>query len=238
MLEPLLNFPGVYAIEHLGMRRRYVGSAMNIQARWTRHKRELRNGDHGNRPLQRAWRKYGEIAFRLIVLADLRHVVKEELAFALVEEETAQIAKCRNPYNRRGAGYARAPLTDEARANLSAKRKAMWADPEFRARRAASLAWAYTDPDVQARRGRAISAALAGPDAKAVKSTNARKMWADPEKRAHLSEKRRKMWADPEFRARQAATRAASWADPEIRARRTEGMKTAWARRKAAKAAP
>lgn len=39
--------------------RRYIGSAVNINRRWTRHRTELKGGYHGNAPLQRAADKYG-----------------------------------------------------------------------------------------------------------------------------------------------------------------------------------
>lgn len=46
----------------------YVGSAKNIRKRWKLHRTHLRMGIHHNRPLQMAWRKYGESAFVFDVL--------------------------------------------------------------------------------------------------------------------------------------------------------------------------
>lgn len=59
---------GIYAIEHLASGRLYVGSTVHFRHRWNHHKMELRRGNHANQHLQRAWVKYGEIAFRFIPL--------------------------------------------------------------------------------------------------------------------------------------------------------------------------
>ena len=59
---------GVYAIENKVVPGIYVGSTVNIPARWQSHRRHLRNGTHHNVHLQRAWNKYGESAFELITV--------------------------------------------------------------------------------------------------------------------------------------------------------------------------
>lgn len=46
----------------------YIGSAIDIDARWRVHRHELRNEKHGNSKLQRAWKKYGEVAFIFTVV--------------------------------------------------------------------------------------------------------------------------------------------------------------------------
>lgn len=59
---------GIYAIRHVESGRLYVGSAVNIAARWRMHKSQLRRGLHHSRYLQAAWGKYGESAFAFEVL--------------------------------------------------------------------------------------------------------------------------------------------------------------------------
>ncbi len=59
---------GVYAIVHSESGRRYVGSSVNLRGRLSRHRKELDREIHGNRRLQRAWKKYGPAAFEFMVL--------------------------------------------------------------------------------------------------------------------------------------------------------------------------
>lgn len=220
-----LNVPGVYAIEHAPTKRAYVGQALDIGVRWVRHRRALRNGRHHNKPLQRAWLKYGEDAFTIRVVADLGHLSGDELLSVLNGHEVAEMAKRRNLYNRAIGGVGRSSISQEMRASISAKRKAMWADPAFRAKRKAALDAAMANPDMQRRRGAAISATKSTPEFRAEQGMRAREMWADPERRASFSAKLREAWQDPEFRAKQSATRKASWADPETKARRVEAAR-------------
>ena len=59
---------GIYQIENTINGKRYIGSAVNIKGRFAMHKSTLRNGTHANRYLQRAWDKYGEEAFKFVIL--------------------------------------------------------------------------------------------------------------------------------------------------------------------------
>lgn len=61
---------GVYAIINVLDGKKYVGSAsLSIEKRWNDHRRDLRQGKHHSRYLQRAWVKYGESAFQFQILA-------------------------------------------------------------------------------------------------------------------------------------------------------------------------
>lgn len=59
---------GVYQIRNTANGKIYVGSSVNIAARWRKHHLELMAGKHGNQKLQRAWIKYGAEAFLFSVL--------------------------------------------------------------------------------------------------------------------------------------------------------------------------
>ena len=61
---------GIYAIENTLNGKCYIGQAQDIRARWHKHLLELRGSRHGNKHLQRAWTKYGEDAFRFVVLEE------------------------------------------------------------------------------------------------------------------------------------------------------------------------
>lgn len=60
---------GVYLIENVANGRRYVGSAASLKKRWREHRRQLAEGRHHSRFLQRAWDKYGPLFFKFQVVA-------------------------------------------------------------------------------------------------------------------------------------------------------------------------
>lgn len=62
------NFPvelvsGIYAIFCISNNKIYFGKSVNVRARLLKHQRCLRNGEHINKRLLRAFRKYGEQSF-------------------------------------------------------------------------------------------------------------------------------------------------------------------------------
>lgn len=54
---------GIYIIKNIKNNKFYLGSSKEISKRWNRHKNELKNENHHNIFLQRAWIKYGESNF-------------------------------------------------------------------------------------------------------------------------------------------------------------------------------
>lgn len=62
------NRSGVYGIRNKVNGKLYVGSSINLGARWSGHKSQLRKGTHGNTHLQSSWVKYGEAAFEFGLL--------------------------------------------------------------------------------------------------------------------------------------------------------------------------
>jgi group I intron endonuclease len=61
---------GIYKIINVINNKFYVGSAVDLRRRKTRHFSELRTGKHNNRHLQAAWIKYGEQAFVFVVVEE------------------------------------------------------------------------------------------------------------------------------------------------------------------------
>jgi len=59
---------GIYTITNKLNGHRYVGSAVNLKKRWSKHKSCLFGSSHHSIYLQRAWNKYGEDAFEFEVL--------------------------------------------------------------------------------------------------------------------------------------------------------------------------
>lgn len=58
-----MSATGVYMIRNRRNEHRYIGSAIDLEARFQKHRSDLRLGRHHAPYLQNAWRKYGESAF-------------------------------------------------------------------------------------------------------------------------------------------------------------------------------
>jgi group I intron endonuclease len=69
---------GIYVIRNLVNGKRYIGSSVDIFARWRQHRHALKRGTHHSSHLQNAWRKYGSEAFRFEVLFYCRKPQLEE----------------------------------------------------------------------------------------------------------------------------------------------------------------
>ena len=144
---------GIYSITNTVNGKVYVGSAVNLERRWSEHRFALLGNRHDNMHLQRAWNKYGEIAFAFIVL----EIVARKMF--LIEREQYWISE-RNAAGQEGynmcpvagnclgrkfsaktkakmseSAKRRPPISDETRALISATQKAV--SPEVRARIAA-----------------------------------------------------------------------------------------------------
>ena len=94
-------------------------------------------------------------------------------------------------------------------------RAEVWADPEFRRRRAEAMREVANRPEVKLRSAEAM-----------------RKRWADPEFRRRRAEAMREVANRPEVKLRKAEAMRKRWADPEFRRRKAEAMRKRWAERK------
>lgn len=61
---------GIYCIENIINNKKYIGWAINIYKRWSKHKSELRGNYHKNKYLQNAWNKYGEEYFNFWIIQE------------------------------------------------------------------------------------------------------------------------------------------------------------------------
>jgi hypothetical protein len=85
---------GVYQILCRATGKLYVGSSVDLFARWAQHRVALRRGIHQNYRLQKAWEEYGEEAFEFSIL---ELVDKDDLL--LVEQAWLDKTKSANPEN-------------------------------------------------------------------------------------------------------------------------------------------
>jgi group I intron endonuclease len=74
---------GIYVIQNLINHKVYIGSAINIKARWADHRKKLKDDVHFNAHLQSAWNKYGEenFTFWIIEVTTKQLLVQREQFF-------------------------------------------------------------------------------------------------------------------------------------------------------------
>lgn len=63
-----MSVSGIYKITNKINKKCYYGSAVDFNTRWSLHRSELKNNIHGNKHLQAAYNKYGEVAFIYSIL--------------------------------------------------------------------------------------------------------------------------------------------------------------------------
>jgi group I intron endonuclease len=159
---------GIYKIINVINNKFYVGSAVDLKRRKTRHFSELRTGKHNNRHLQAAWIKYGEQSFVFVVVEELpddadllaaeniwlKEHVGKDYCYNLGVDATAPMM---------GLGGELSPTwgykhTDEAKAVIAAASKGRTQDIETIRRKTAHLIGKPKSAEVRAK----ISAALSG----------------------------------------------------------------------------
>jgi group I intron endonuclease len=68
-----MKFPmGVFQIRNIANGKIFIGSSMNLDAIWNRHKFQLTMGGHANKELQDDWNKLGEDNFEFEILEALK----------------------------------------------------------------------------------------------------------------------------------------------------------------------
>lgn len=84
----------------------YIGSAINIKARWARHRCDLKNNVHHSIILQRSWNKYGEndFVFNIIEECNIDNLIVREQYY--LEKLLPVYNICRNAGNCKGVKYS------------------------------------------------------------------------------------------------------------------------------------
>ena len=127
------NSSGIYQIRNVKNGNIYIGSAVNIVARWRKHIRDLNSNKHHSRYLQNAWSKYGADCFEF-------SIIETCFAFVLIFREQHYIDTLKPDYNiapKAGSSFG-IKRSDEYRKKLSLSRIGTKATPETRAKMSAS----------------------------------------------------------------------------------------------------
>lgn len=59
---------GIYKIKNKVNHKVYIGESINVKARWSNHRSDLRKGTHHSKYLQADWNRYGEKAFKFSIV--------------------------------------------------------------------------------------------------------------------------------------------------------------------------
>jgi group I intron endonuclease len=104
---------GIYSIRNSVTSERYIGSSVNVEARWLVHKAQLCQSSHHAPKLQAAWREYGQSCFVLEIIEELSD---KETGCCASESNTGLITMTRTEVDN-SAPIASRPftLTDEER---------------------------------------------------------------------------------------------------------------------------
>lgn len=70
---------GIYKITNILDGKYYVGSSIEVEKRWDRHREALRRGGHKNDKLQNAWTYWGEHTFIFEHIEDLHDKTEEQI---------------------------------------------------------------------------------------------------------------------------------------------------------------
>lgn len=209
---------GIYKILNTSNNHCYVGSALNIESRWSQHKHRLNKGNHHSIHLQNSWNKYGAGVFEF-------SIIEICFPFVLIFREQYWMNELKPEYNILPTAGSRlgAKVSDKTRAKLSAITKAQMT-PENREKISKKL------------KGR-ISTFLGrhhSDEARAKLSASTNSWLADPENRAKMSASRKGRIITPEWRAKLSEAGKGRVISPETRAKlskaamgnkRTEGYK-------------
>lgn len=130
---------GIYTIRCKPTGKLYVGSAINVAARWRIHRHALRHGAHHSSHLQRAWDKYGAASFEFSIVeqvADAAQLVARE------QHYLDELKGFEDGYNNRPTAAsnlgtkrpfrARGPMSPVSRARMSVSAKLRKATVETR----------------------------------------------------------------------------------------------------------
>jgi group I intron endonuclease len=111
---------GIYTIINKITKKEYIGSSKNIKRRFNKHKSDLKNKKHHSYLFQRAWNKYGEENFELIIIEPV------ENCQLLIEREKYYLQTRKPKYNIDlvpNTGFLNKKHSNETKEKISKKNK-------------------------------------------------------------------------------------------------------------------
>lgn len=190
---------GIYAITHEATGRRYIGSAVNVDRRWSQHRSELARGVHKNPKLQSAWNKYGADAFTFSVLelvVETPDLVPAEQRWldARPHYNIATVAGSQLGFRHSDASKARMseaskgrPITAEHRAKLSSALRGRVVSAETREKIASTQRGRPISAEHRAKLIKARAGRVIGPETRAKQAAAAKARVWSAESRAKIS---------------------------------------------------
>jgi len=121
----------------------------------------------------------------------------------------------------RRAGSAPNLSREEVRALRQKAMEVRWSNPDAKKAQSERMKAVWQDPEYRAKREKDLA------DYAGRLSETSRQRWADPEFKERMSAKYRARWADPVARAQQSARTKERMADPEVRKRVGDGVRRA-----------
>lgn len=128
MTKSLPSIVGIYCIENVVNKKRYIGQSTDIYKRWRSHRGALNCQSHSNKHLQRAWNKYGNKSFNFFILEECNENELNELEQYYINKYNTFY----KGYNNDLGGNGRGRLTDEQKHQVSLRMKELNKLPEHR----------------------------------------------------------------------------------------------------------
>jgi group I intron endonuclease len=114
---------GIYSITNLKNKKCYIGSSVNIEGRWRRHKTNLNTNEHHCKHLQRAWNKYGKFEFSFNILKIVKNskmLIKIEQSY-LNNNKNNLYNSCKKAYSCLGIKRTKKQITQMTKCNIGEK---------------------------------------------------------------------------------------------------------------------
>lgn len=225
---------GVYVITVRcgGTEKYYVGKSVDIRKRWKQHTTDMRRRNHRNILMQRAWDKYGEMAFSFCPIFmhsanGLANKEQELLDLYRSEFGDARILNILMECTETRLGVTHSAAT---KAMLSLRQKENWQDPVYREKGLKLLKSNWGNPEIRERFSKSQASANTRLEVIENKRQAALDKWADPVKRQNIldglarSQPQRtasvkKALSSPEIREAMSAAQKIAQNRPDVKAK-------------------